>query len=422
MNIRHELLPSQKQQQTFSLKQQQELKILEMSGNELLSYIEEELESNPLLEQDMCYESGYIQKCEPNFELMMNYVIKEKTLSEEIQEQIRYYRGQIHTDLAMFLSDIINDNGYLLYSNKQLTRYFPQYSIEDIEDTIHILQTFEPLGIFARNLQECLLIQLENSSDEHAHLAILLINDWLQDLAEHKFPFLADALHVSVKEIEESYMLIRTLNPKPGSSYSSTAAYLNPEVYIFCEEKEIHIELLRKTYGLHLNMHTYDTAQKEGDFRSYLKEQKQSAETLMSYINRRNTTILKVTQAIVEWQADYFLHSGKLKPCTMKQIANSIGMHESTVSRCINAKAIIFQEQTIPLKYFFPKTLQEDCTEDILTELKAMISSEDKTCPYSDQKLCNLLQEKGFQISRRTVAKYRDQLKIPAAAKRKIFS
>ena len=202
MKMKQEMRPTLKQKQVLTMKQQQDLKILSFSSSELQTYIEEQVESNPLLEQDIQYETGYIQKCERNFELMMNYVIQEQTLSEVLQEQIHQYNKPLFVDLAVFLADLLDDNGYLPYSNKAIQRYFPQYSYDDIEETINILQSFEPSGVGARNLQECLLIQLANLAHPYAKLAILLVNEYLSELAQLNLTFLAKKLDVSITDIQ----------------------------------------------------------------------------------------------------------------------------------------------------------------------------------------------------------------------------
>ena len=141
-----------KQRQNLSYHQRYELDILEISNMELQEAIQNELESNPCLEQDMSYETGHIQKEETNFELLLNYVVKEKTLSEELYDQIRWCNYSIHTDLAYFIADMLDSNGYLTYKNEELLKYFPQYDESDVEETIKVLQMMEPRGIAARSL------------------------------------------------------------------------------------------------------------------------------------------------------------------------------------------------------------------------------------------------------------------------------
>ena len=419
MKMKQEMRPTLKQKQVLTMKQQQDLKILSFSSSELQTYIEEQVESNPLLEQDIQYETGYIQKCERNFELMMNYVIQEQTLSEVLQEQIHQYNKPLFVDLAVFLADLLDDNGYLPYSNKAIQRYFPQYSYDDIEETINILQSFEPSGVGARNLQECLLIQLANLAHPYAKLAILLVNEYLSELAQHKLTILAKKLDVAITDIQEALKLIQSLHPKPGSMYAATAVYLNPDVYVACEDGEITIELFRNTYGLRMNMEDFPAHYEE--MKDYLKQEKKKAESLLNGIKKRSDTLLHLTKAIVAHQLPFFTEGKPLQPLTMKTIADALSMHESTISRCVASKSMIFQNQTIPLKYFFVHSLSNDSVKEVQERLKELIRNEDHKKPYSDQKLCDILLHEGYTISRRTIAKYLDEFKIPSAAKRKSY-
>lgn len=418
MQTKHKLLPRPQMHQVISFKQQQELKVLEMNSAELSMYIEEELESNPLLEQDMSFETGYITKCEQNFELLLNYVVREKTLSEVIQEQIHQYRGPILVDLAVFLADMLDDNGYLRYTDDELLRYFPNYDRTALHETISILQTFEPKGVCARSLQECLLLQLKERTESIVPLARRILSEHLTELAENKIKLIADHLNCSLLEVQDAVTMIRNLQPKPGAGYSSTASYLHPDVYVSVNGREVHIELLNQTYGLYLNSDKYCNLDELED---WLSPYYQRAKQLLSNIEKRNQTPLNVVMEIFRKQDGYFLDGMSLQPCTMKQIASKLGVHESTISRCINGKSMVFHRQVIPLKYFFPKTLEQEDVQILYLAIKNIIQKEDKKKPYSDQAICDLLNKQGHVISRRTVTKYREQLGFPSTSKRKQF-
>ena len=231
----------QLQKQTLSYRQRLEIELLESSNQDLMRKIQEELESNPLLEQDMAFETGYIRKEKPNFELLLNYVVKEKTLSEVLHDQIRLINKPFHRDLAFFISDMLDSNGYLNYSNTELLKYFPQYSEKDLESTLQIIQTLEPLGVGAHNLSECLLIQLKDQTDTSGNLAKEIIKNHLHDLANHRLDQISKATNTNLKQIQAAIDLIQSLNPKPGSSYSNTASYLCPDIYCYVEDNEIYI-------------------------------------------------------------------------------------------------------------------------------------------------------------------------------------
>ena len=178
MKLETRVLQTMTQQQKLSLRQQQDLKILEMNTQDLHKRIEEELETNPMLEFDESYETGIITKWEDPFSLVLNYVTNEKTLTDVLQEQIDLYPHKIIKELAEFIIQSLDDNGYLTISNKEIQQAFQNYSLDDIEDTIQTIQTFEPLGVCARNLQECILIQLCTQNTSTAKLAISLDNDY----------------------------------------------------------------------------------------------------------------------------------------------------------------------------------------------------------------------------------------------------
>lgn len=420
MKLETSVLQTLTQQQKLSIRQQQDLKVLEMNNQDLQKKIEEELEINPMLEYDESYETGIITKWEDPFSLVLNYVINEKTLTDILQEQIDYYPHAIIKDVAEFIIQSLDDNGYLTISNKEIQQTFPCYSLDDIEDTIQIIQTFEPLGVCARNLQECILIQLCTQNTSLSKLAILLVNDYLQEIAENKLPDIANALSLPLEEIVKAVELIRSTNPRPAEIYAKTSSYIIPDIQISVEQEEIHIYLLRKTFGLHIS--SYPIQDNDQQTTQYIRQQKKQAEQLLSSIHKRNTTLENIMQIICSVQKDFFLYDTPLKPFTLKMAAEELNVHESTISRAISEKYIVFEGQIYSLKTFFPNKLQEETSTLVVqSHLKKLIAEEDKKKPHSDQKLCDLLKEEGYTISRRTVAKYRDMLHIPSASKRKQY-
>lgn len=420
MKLETRVLQNLTQQQKLSIRQQQDLKILEMNNQDLETWIEEELEKNPLLEFDACYETGTASQSQGNFDLLLNFVTNEETLADVLQQQVDTCWHPLHKDLAEFIINSLDGNGYLNLSNEEIQQLMPHYSLDDIEDTIHEIQTFEPAGICARSLQECLLIQLCFEDIPYSQIAIMLVNFYLKEISENKLPAIADALHISLEDVQQALALIRSLDPKPGSRYASNASYVNPDMQIDVEDDEIRIQMFRKTYGLHIitPIHT-PTDQKTTQ---YLRHQKKQAETLIGSIEKRNSTLQRIMEIIIQVQQDFFLRHAQLKPLNLKDIAKALQLHESTISRAVSGKSILFEQQIIPLKYFFPVRVSEDTSSnEIHLRLKELIAKEDKKKPYSDQKLCDLLKEAGLDVSRRTIAKYRDHLKIPAAARRRQF-
>ena len=419
MKLETRVLQNLTQQQKLSIRQQQDLKILEMNNQELESWIEEELEKNPLLEFDDAYETGAASHSQQDFDLLLNFVTNEQTLADVLQEQIATCLHPLHKELAEFIVNSLDGNGYLQLKDEDIQRMLPQYSLDDIEDTINEIQTFEPAGVCARSLQECLLIQLCFEDIPYSQIAIMIVNFYLKEVSENKLPAIAEALQIPLEDVLQAISLIRSLDPKPGARYATSSAYVNPDMQIVVEENEIHIQMFRKTYGLRLQAPVKDA---DADTAKYLSQQQKQAEALLSSIEKRNSTIERIMEVIAVAQQDFFLQHGQLKPLNMKDIAAKLSLHESTISRAVSGKSILFEQQIIPLKFFFPARVNEDTSaNEVHLRLRSLIDQEDKKKPYSDQKLCDLLKEDGLEISRRTIAKYRDQLKIPAASKRKQF-
>lgn len=420
MKLENKLLQNLTQQQKLSQRQQYDLKVLEMNTQDLSTYIEEEVESNPLLEQDECYETAAPRTSENLFDLMLNYAIQEETLCEVLQQQIDTYPKDIHKELAEFIINSLDSNGYLHMSDEELQEYFPACSLDDIEDTISTIQTFEPAGICARTLQESLLIQLCFEDIPYSQIAIMIVNYYLRDVADNKLPHIAEELCISLTEVNEAVKLIRSLNPKPGAQYAAASMYSNPDAEILNDEGELTIHLFHANYGLRIK-HDYDDYQKE-NISSFIKEKEKSAAMLLDSIEKRNSTFVRILQEIVKCQKEFFLQHAQLRPLNMKDIAEQLSVHESTVSRAIANKSILFERQSIPLKFFFPVKLGEETSaNELQLRLKELIKEENKKKPMSDQALSDQLNKEGYPISRRTIAKYREQLKIPPASKRKQY-
>lgn len=420
MKLENKVLQTLTQQQKLSLKQQYDLKILEMNNEDLLSCIEQELESNPLLEYDDIYATSSSRKNDSTYDLILNYIVQEESLSEQLEMQVDTYPNPIRKDLAYFIINSLDSNGYLTLLDGEILRYFPSYTLDDIEDTISIIQTFEPAGICCRNLQECLLIQLCFQDMPYSQIAIMIVNFYLQEVGENKLPFIAKELNISVHEVDDAIHLIKSLNPKPGANYATSSAYVRPDVKVDMEDNELKITLFLTSYGIR-----YNTAYSESDekqMKEYIKLHKKNAEQLLSGIEKRNSTLLKICEAIVRHQRDFFCKRMQLKPLNLKDIAIDLDIHESTVSRTIANKALVFNQQVMPLKFFFPTKISENTSSNELhLHIKMLIKEEDKKKPLSDQDISDTLQKLGKPLSRRTVAKYREQLKIPVASKRRVY-
>lgn len=419
MNLSNKQLQTLTQQQKLTLKQQFHLKLLSYNDQQLIHEIEQQVESNPLLECEESFFQVNHNGQDSFYDQSLRYVHDEKTLQDELFEQCHTYPHPLPDDLTTYIIESLDDNGYLRLNMEEI-QHDTGYSEEDIEDVLAVLQTFEPVGVCARDLQECLLIQLCHESIIQNSLAIQIVNECLDLLAMNKLKDIADVFHTTIDEVNEAIILIRSLQPKPGAKFSQSSSYIFPEAKVTIEENELKITLTNQHMPLSINR-AYDDST-DLVLQAYVKKHMKDAQLLMDGITKRNETLSKILQTIVSYQANFFLEGSQLKGLTLQKVAQTIDMHESTISRCVSSKSLEFQQQVYPLKFFFPTQLESGhSNNEIHIRMKDMIAKEDKHKPLSDQQMADLLNSEDIIVSRRAIAKYRDQLQIPAASKRKIF-
>jgi RNA polymerase sigma-54 factor len=323
----------------------------------------------------------------------------------------------------------LNDDGYLDCSLEEITALGP-WPMEIAQKALEVVQQLDPTGVAARNLQECLLLQLDYLGYGD-RLAVKMIREHFGQLQQHKLPELAKALGVSVEQVAQELKLIRTqLEPHPGRKFAPREAqYIEPEVYIEKIDEEYVIRFnddglpqLRINKQYRQMMENKETSK---ETRDYIKDRFRSAVDLLKNIEHRKQTIYKVCERIVERQRD-FLDSGVeyLKPMMLKDISEDIGMHLSTVSRVVNGKYAHTPQGVIELRRFFTEGMVNDEGEEVSTRIiklriKKMIEAEDARNPLTDDEIAKTLAKEGQKLSRRTVAKYRDQMKIPGSRERR---
>ncbi len=294
-----------------------------------------------------------------------------------------------------------------------------------------ILQKFDPAGIGARNLRECLLIQIQRLGSEN-ELAQTIVSEHFTMFAEKKWKALARVLEIDVKEIQHVFDFILTLNPKPGAAFHfERAAYVVPDVMVVQEGEQFIVQLfdsiipkieLNKEYISNISSY-HDKTVKE-----FIHDKQQDFHWIVRSLEQRQKTILNVTSKIVEKQIAYFEKGPSyLKPMTMKEISEEIGIHESTVSRAVREKYVQTPFGTVELKSFFTNGIESVSDESMSSSkvkeaMEKFFKEENKQKPLSDLEMVQLLKEKqGIIVSRRTVAKYREQLGIPSSSKRKRY-
>ncbi len=371
------------------------------------------------------------------------YIPREKDTEEferpEVQQEslTDYLLGQLRlTDLneterliGEYIIWNINSSGYLSMDVESIAEAL-DVDVEQVEKVLEVIQHFDPPGIAARNLQECLLIQLleKENRDE---LALEIVRDHFDDLVNRRFEKLAKKLNVPVERIGEALEEIRKLNPKPGEGYVSLENhYIIPDLTVTKEDGEFKITLNDwHIPNLRIN-HQYrkllmDKSKSSREAREYIRKRLESARWLINSIHQRRATILRVMEAIVRRQRDFFEHGPEhLKPMVLKDIADDIGMDISTVSRVTSGKYVQTDWGIFELKYFFSEGLRSDDGEEVSNKtikqrIRQIIENEDKKKPLSDQEIADLLKKEGLNVARRTVAKYREQMSIPVARLRR---
>lgn len=322
----------------------------------------------------------------------------------------------------------LDDRGYLSIPIENIA-YSQSVSVEHAERVLKQLQQMDPPGIAARNLQECLLIQLEQM--ENTEDAQLIIREYFDDFANRRFQQIIKSLGWSKERIQAVQDTVQKLNPKPGVSLMGTdPQYIVPDLIVekigdefIIEVNDYRVPELRISSG-YLNMIS-NSEKLSTDTKQYLKKKIDMAKWFIQSIHQRRLTMIKVMKAIIERQREFFEDCrNPLKPMILKDIAEDVNMDISTISRVTNGKYVQLSSGIYELKYFFNEGMVDGSGEEISTriikdKLKTIIESEDKQKPYSDDHLAQLLKQEGYPIARRTVAKYREQLKIPVARLRR---
>jgi RNA polymerase sigma-54 factor len=340
--------------------------------------------------------------------------------------------------IAVLIVGNLNDDGYLKLPDVEgdpLIRLAVEADVSNkvAEKTLRAIQHLEPRGCGARDLQECLLIQASALTDPHAALLGAMLKKHLKLLESKNLPAIARDLKVQLEEVIGAAKLLSRLDPRPGRNYSGEEAqYITPDVHIHKLGDDYHVVLNDDGLSKLRISDAYRQALKGGKLPSgttkeFVQDKLRSAMWLIRSIHQRQRTIYKVTESIVKFQRD-FLDKGiaHLKPLILRDVAEDIGMHESTVSRVTTNKYVHTPQGIFELKYFFNSSIARTTGDDIASEavknhIKQLVSTEDAKNPFSDQKIVELLKSQGIEIARRTVAKYREVLGILPSSKRKKY-
>lgn len=483
--MEQKLTLQQKLLQKLSPQQIQVIKLLEIPTIQLEQRIKKELEENPVLElesdnpENLEDQDNNEQEPEtdvdndefsiddyltdddeiPTYKTTTNNYSKDEkyidipfsvgiTFHESLYDQLGMISlPEEDRQLAEYIIGNIDDDGYLRrdlisISDDLAFNLNMEVPEEKLEEILKIIQQFDPPGVGARDLKECLLLQLNRRENNNHKLARSIINDLFEEFTRKHYEKIKKKLELSDEELKQGIDQILKLNPKPGSSYSNpmnkSNQHIIPDFMLDNIDGELNLSLnqqnvpdlkINDTYLEMLHSLVKESKNKnknQKDAITFVKQKVDSAKWFIDAIRQRNQTLLLTMSEIINFQKEYFKEGDetKLRPMILKDIAEKTGLDISTISRVSNSKYIQTHFGIFPLKYFFSEGLQKEDGEEVSTReikkiLQDCIDNEDKRKPLTDEKLTKILKEKSYNIARRTVAKYREQLDIPVARLRK---
>jgi len=334
-------------------------------------------------------------------------------------------------DVGAAIIGNIDEDGYLVASVNEIAA-LGDWDLDLVERALQYVQAFDPIGVGARDLQECLLLQVRHLGLDGTPVE-LLVRDHLRLLQNHRIPELARQLGLEPEEVKAHIELIRNLDPKPGARYSpADSQYVIPDVYVIKTDDGYRAMLNEDGLPQLRISPVYRRLLEKGgetsaETRAYVKDKFRSALWLLKSVDQRQKTILKVATSIINFQRG-FLDSGieHLRPLVLRDVATDIGMHESTVSRVVNNKYMHTPQGVYEMKFFFHSGISSAYGENVSSvtikqRIRKIIEAEDQRRPLSDSKIMNILQKEGLALARRTIAKYREELKIPTSNQRKVL-
>ncbi|MDY4789640.1 MAG: RNA polymerase factor sigma-54 [Bacteroidales bacterium] len=469
----------QRLQQKLSPQQIQLMKLLQLPTIALEQRIKNEIEQNPTLEEDDSpVEDESIDNIEdnkegddeendvfgdedmfPNDDDIVSYknndgsektdksqlFVSETTFHEDLISQLQLKPlSELEMIIGLEIIGNIDESGYLNRSIESIVddflfRHNIEVTVKEIEDVLAIIQTFDPIGVGARDLQECLLIQLNKKEKTKAiSLAKKVIKKCFEYFKKKQYNFIAQRLNCSEEELQEAIDEIIKLNPKPGNSLSTdvdSSIPIIPDFIVWMQNQKVDFQV--NSYGNHklktsnyyenlLKTVSQSNSPSDKETATFLREKLESANIFIDALNRRSDTLYLIMKAIIKYQYEYFLEGDiqKLKPMRLVDIAEMVDLDISTISRVVSNKYAQTHFGIYKLKDFFSNFMLNEQGEQISTdkikdEIVSIIRNEDKSNPLTDDKLVEMLKDKGYSIARRTVSKYRETLNIPVARLRK---
>lgn len=429
----------QKQEQTqiLSPRMMQSLSVLQMSSVELYDYLIREIEENPVIAFDSIDRAERIRRTTTSAagdggDPMDAIADEAYSPTDSLKLQFSMLRADRETErLGMALIDMLDESGCLSREDFGRFKVSPKVSEEKAENALKLLRGLEPPGVGAFDLRESVLLQLSRRGLEGSD-AYVVADSCLELLGKNQLPLIAKKCSMSLSRVVAAWEMIRSLNPKPlsGDAGRSHREYIIPDIRIFHREGG---------YAVELNQLNGDSIMLDGEYirimretenaavRAYLDEKIKKANILKESIRQRCETLMLTATALLTAQRAFFDKGvGNLQPYSRKEMAQQLGVSESTVSRAFSGKYIECDWGVFPADYFFPKppsgggdALSRD---EVMTAIKEIIAGEDRAAPLSDEDIAERLGSQELEISRRTVAKYRDALGIPSSSKRRVYS
>ena len=451
MNFKNTLELNQSQKLILTTQLKQSLAILNMSRLEVEEEIRKESESNPLLEAEKNEEGidweKYIKHMESvnirqdkndapysseNAVDFENMIRSTSNLYDYLIDELKYFKLTFEEKrICKYIIDSLDEDGYLRINDKEI---YDELRVDAslFRRCLDIVQQLDPPGIGARNISECLILQLERMGISNNIVENIIMND-LELIGRNKLKDIAKKYKISIEKCKEAIEIIRHLDPKPGRACSNDkCVYVQPDVIVdkidgkyivHTNEKDVYNIKINDFYR---NMMTDKDSDKEA--KEFIKDRLNSAATLIKNIESRKSTILRIAEAIIDEQQEFIQKGEKyIKPMKMKDIADKLEIHESTVSRGVNGKYMLTPFGLYEFKFFFNAALETDNLSEgassagIKRDIKDIIDGENKKKPLSDDAISKMLKEKGVSVARRTVAKYREEMGIPSSSRRKEF-
>ena len=462
-----------KQQQKLSPLQIQTIKLIELPIQELEQRVKAELEENPVLDDSPAADSDddnddpkdvsidEIHDSDnddiPDYKLRVNNYGKDErpqyntfsvreSFTQSLMEQLGYRHLSKHDhDVAAFIIGSLDEDGYLRRDIDSVVddlafRANIHSDPDEVLRMIKVIQEFEPVGVGARDLRECLLLQLQSQKKtKDVQLAETIIRDYFNEFSNRHFQKIISKLGLSEDEMKAAMARIVKLNPAPGGqiddSYNDQAQQIVPDFVLDLVDGELKLSMPRfsipeirvnKKYAELLADAQGSSERQQKEAAAFVKQKLDSAKWFVEALKQRHNTLESTMKAILEYQHDYFMDGDEsnLRPMVLKDIAEKTGFDISTISRVVNSKYIETHFGIYPLKYFFSEGLENQEGEEVSTRelkmaLRECVDAEDKRKPLTDDQLVSEMNKRGYKVARRTIAKYRDQLDIPKARLRK---